>query len=172
MPEIHESVYLASGATVIGDVEVGEGSSLWTGAVVRGDLGRVRIGERTNVQDNAVVHGSTGTGTTIGSDVVIGHGAIVHCESVGDGTLVGMGAILLDGARVGRGCIIGAGALVTSGTVIPDSSLAFGSPARVVRETTDEEVAATMENAALHVRMAAEARAGSARFAELRGVWR
>ena len=170
MPNIHESVYLASGATVIGDVAIGAGSSLWTGAVVRGDLAPVRIGERTNVQDNAVVHGSTATGTVIGSDVVIGHGAIVHCASVGNETLVGMGAVLLDGARVGNRCIIGAGALVTGGTVIPDGSMAFGSPARVVRSVTDDEVAATVENAAQHVRMAAEARAGADRFAEVRGA--
>ncbi len=160
MTACDRSVYLAPGAQVIEDVEVGQGSSLWSNAVVRGDMGAIRIGCRTNIQDNAVVHGREGFVTSIGDDCVVGHGAIVHGCTVGDGVLVGMGSIVLDGAVIGPGSIVGAGALVTQGKVFPENSLIIGSPARVVRETTPEERAATLENAALHVRLAAEFRDG------------
>ena len=154
MPTIHPTARLAPGAFVLGNATLAEECSVWYNAVVRADEAPISIGARTNVQDCAVVHVSANHPTSIGSGVTIGHGAIVHGCSVGDNTLVGMGAIVLDGARIGNDCIIGAGALVTQGTVIPDGSLAFGSPARVVRALSPQEVEANRANAQEYVRLA------------------
>lgn len=153
MAQLHESVVTLPGAQVVGSVSMGADCSVWYNAVIRAEV-PVVIGERTNVQDNAVIHVSEDHPIHLGSDVTIGHGAIVHGCTVGDNSLIGMGAIVLDGAVIGKDCIIGAGSLVTKGTVIPDGSLAFGSPARVVRPTTANEVAANHENAAHYVREA------------------
>lgn len=166
MRSIHRSVYRAPGSHVIGDVSLARGCSVWSGAVLRGDLCQVTLGEDTNVQDNAVLHGSCGHDVVLGRGVVVGHGAIVHGCTVGDNTLIGMGAIVLDGARIGRDCIVGAGALVTQRTVIPDGSMAFGSPARVIRDTTWQEREATRENARTHVELAQLATEGDPRLTE------
>lgn len=157
-PTIHPTAFIAEGAIVRGDVTLDEDVSIWYGAVLRGDVDGITIGARTNIQDNAVVHEDVGRPVHIGSDVTVGHGAIVHGCTIGDNTLIGMGAIVLNGAHVGTGCIIGAGALVTQGMQIPDGSVAFGSPARVVRQTTKEERAHTMENARAYVEEAARYR--------------
>ena len=147
MRNIAEWVYIAEGAKVIGDVQIGEDSSIWYNAVIRGDSNPTVIGENTNVQDNAVLHTSHGHALTIGDNVTIGHGAIVHGCTVGNNVLIGMGAIVLDGAVIEDNCIIGAGALVTQNKVIPMGSLALGNPAKVVRELKEEEKASIMRNA-------------------------
>lgn len=139
-PVIGRGVFLAETSTVIGDVEIGEESSIWYGTVVRGDMMPIRIGARTSVQDNTVVHITGGKyGTSIGSDCTIGHGAIIHACTIEDSCLIGMGSIILDGVRIGSGSLVGAGALVTPGTDIPPNSLVLGSPAKVKRELDDKE---------------------------------
>ena len=138
-PTIHPSAFVAPGADLIGDVTIGEGSSVWYGCVLRGDINRIVVGARSNIQDGSVLHLSDDFGVEIGDDVTIGHKALVHACTIEDGALIGMGAIIMDGAVVGARSIIGAGALVTAGTVIPPDSLVLGSPAKVVRELTEAE---------------------------------
>ena len=139
-PTIGRGVFLAETCAVIGDVEIGDESSIWYSTVVRGDVMPIRIGARTSVQDGTIVHVTAGRfGTTIGSDCTVGHGAIIHACVVEDFCLIGMGAIVLDGARIGRGSLVGAGALVTPGTDIPPGSLVIGSPAKVKRPVNDKE---------------------------------
>lgn len=138
-PEIHDSAFIAASADVIGRVSVGEESSIWYNATLRGDINEITIGPRSNVQDNAVIHLSDDFGCRIGELVTVGHSAILHACTVEDETLIGMGAIILDGAQIGARSIIGAGALVTGGTVIPPGSLVLGSPAKVARTLSPEE---------------------------------
>lgn len=139
-PALGKGVFVAETAAIIGDVVIGDQSSVWYSTVLRGDEMPIRIGARTNLQDGTVIHVTSGKfGTTIGDDCTIGHGAIVHACTIEDLCLIGMGAIILDGARVGRGSLVGAGALVTPGTDIPPGSLVLGSPARVKRPTNDRE---------------------------------
>jgi carbonic anhydrase/acetyltransferase-like protein (isoleucine patch superfamily) len=159
-PRLHDSVLVMDGSMVIGDVEIGEGSSIWPGAVVRGDVHHVRIGARTNLQDGAVVHVTTDRHPTrIGDDVTVGHRAVLHGCTVKERCLVGIGAVVLDGAVVGPDALVGAGALVTPGTVVPPGAMVLGSPARVKRQLTDEEKAALRESAAHYVELAARYRA-------------
>lgn len=142
------SAYVDPSAQVIGDVVVGDESSLWMNVVVRGDVNHVRIGRRTNVQDGTVVHVMRGTHPTlIGDEVTIGHGALVHGCTLGDRVLVGMGAIVLNGAFVGEDSIVAAGTLVPEGMQVPPRSLVMGSPARVRRTLTDDEVASILRYA-------------------------
>jgi gamma-carbonic anhydrase len=153
-PDLHPSAWVAPSAIVAGDVTLGEGASVWYGASLRGDVHYIRVGDRSNVQDNAVLHVSRGTHPCVlGADVTVGHAAVVHGCTVEDGCLIGMGAVVLDGAVIGAGSTVGAGALVTGGTQVPPRSLVLGAPARVVRELTDEEVAANLANAAHYVRL-------------------
>ncbi len=132
-------MFIARGATVLGDVTLGRCASVWYGAVIRGDINRIVIGAETNIQDNAVVHVADAFSCILGERVTVGHAAVVHACRVGDEVLVGMGAIVLDGAVVGAQTIIGAQALVTQGMEIPPGSLVVGAPARVVRELTRSE---------------------------------
>ena len=155
-PEIHESVFVAPTAIVVGNVRIGAGSSVFFGAVLRSELDEIVIGEGTNIQDNCVVHIERGIPVHVGSGCTIGHSAIVHSCTVGDNTLVGMGAIVLNGAVVGSNCIIGAGALVPQNAVIPDGSLVVGMPAKVRRAVTAEEIAANRASAAMYREEAAE----------------
>src|ERR1700733_9927831 len=139
-PQIAASCFVADTAAVIGDVVIGDESSIWFSTVVRGDVMPIRIGAGTSIQDGTVIHVTAGRfGTTIGNDCTVGHAAIIHACTVDDDCLIGMGAILLDGVHVGRGSLVGAGALVTPGTVIPAGSLVLGSPARVKRPVNDGE---------------------------------
>src|SRR5438876_1762344 len=138
-PTIGPHVYIAQGAIVVGDVTLGDYSSVWYNAVLRGDINRIVIGHHTNIQDNAVLHLECEWPCLLGNYVTVGHAAIVHACTVGDETLVGMGSVILDGAVIGRQCLIGARALVTPRTQIPDGSLVLGSPAKVVRQLTAEE---------------------------------
>ncbi len=138
-PTLGEGVYIADGAVVVGDVTLGDGSSVWYNAVLRGDINRIIVGQHSNIQDGAVLHLEQSLPCLVGSHVTIGHLAIVHACTVGDETLVGMGAVILDGAKIGNQCLIGARSLVTKGKQIPDGSLVMGSPAEVVRRLTAEE---------------------------------
>ena len=153
LPVVDPTAYVDPSAQVIGHVEIGAESSVWMNVVVRGDVNTIRIGRRTNVQDGTIVHVMHDTHpTTLGDDVTIGHGAIVHGCTVGDRVLIGMGAILLNGATVSENSIVAAGSLVPEGAVIPPRSLAMGSPARVRRGLTEAEVASILEYSGNYVR--------------------
>lgn len=143
----HPSTLIFPGAAVVGDVTLGQNCSVWYNAVIRGDEAPIRIGDGSNVQDNAVLHVSEGKPLTLGQNVTVGHGAILHSCTVGDGSLIGMGAIVLDGAMIGQNCMVAAGAVVTPRTQIPDGWLVMGSPAKLKRELTAEEIQANHENA-------------------------
>jgi carbonic anhydrase/acetyltransferase-like protein (isoleucine patch superfamily) len=140
-PRLGKDVYIARGAAVLGDVTIGDYSSVWYNAVVRGDINRIVVGHHTNVQDNAVLHLADEYPCIVGNWVTVGHSAIVHACRVGDETLVGMGAVILDGAVIGKQCIIGAKALVTQGMKVPAGSMVLGMPAKVVRPLTRKECA-------------------------------
>lgn len=157
---VAESAFIHPSAVVLGTVHLGEESSVWPAAVVRGDVERIIIGARSNVQDGAVVHADPGVPTIIGADCVIGHRAIVHGSVLEDGVLVGMGAILLNGVHVERGSVIAAGAVLTEGTRVPAGSLVVGVPGRVVRSLPADRQAAIVENAARYVALARAYRAG------------
>ena len=147
-PDIHPSAFVAPGAVVRGEVHLAENSSVCYNAVLRGDRAPISIGEGTNIQDNCVVHVEYDLPVTVGKNVTVGHGAILHGCTVGDETLIGMGAIVLNGAQIGKSCLIGAGALVTQNAVIPDGCMAVGSPARVKRPLTPEEMDGLRQSAA------------------------
>ncbi|WP_338765555.1 gamma carbonic anhydrase family protein [Massilia sp. METH4] len=140
-PELHPSAFVADSATVIGKVTLAANSSVWYGATLRGDNERITIGENSNVQENTVMHTDMGYPLTIGRDVTIGHQAMLHGCTIGDGALVGIQAVILNGAKIGKGCLVGAGALVTEGKEFPDNVLIIGSPAKAVRELTADDVA-------------------------------
>jgi carbonic anhydrase/acetyltransferase-like protein (isoleucine patch superfamily) len=141
-PVLGKGVYIARGAVVVGDVTLGDGASVWYNAVLRGDINRIVIGDHSNIQDNSVVHLADDFPCEIGSYVTVGHSAIVHACKIGDESLIGMGAVVLDGAEIGAQCLIGARALVTQNVKIPAGSLVLGSPAKVIRALTKEERAA------------------------------
>lgn len=147
-PDIHPSAFVAPGAVVRGEVHLAENSSVFYNAVLRGDRAPISIGEGTNIQDNCVVHVEYDLPVTVGKNVTVGHGAILHACTIGDETLIGMGAIVLNGAQIGKSCLIGAGALVTQNAVIPDGCMAVGSPARVKRPLTPEEMDGLRQSAA------------------------
>jgi carbonic anhydrase/acetyltransferase-like protein (isoleucine patch superfamily) len=161
-PVLAADAWIAGSASVIGNVSLGAGVSVWFGAVVRGDGEDITIGDLTNIQDLSVLHTDTGFPLTIGPGCTIGHRAILHGCTIGENSLIGMGAILLNGARIGRDCLIGAGALVTEGKVIPDGSLVLGAPGRVVRSLTPDEIAANRRSAGHYAANAARFRAGLA----------
>ena len=152
MAIVNNGAWVANNATVVGDVILGENASIWYGAVLRGDRGTITIGDGTNVQDNCVIHEKT----TIGKNCTIGHGAIVHGCTMGDESMIGMGAIVLTGAKIGRNCLIGAGAVVTGKMDAPDGSLILGSPAKIVKEVSPEMIAEIEKDAAIYVQLARE----------------
>ncbi len=145
-----KNYYIASGAVVTGDVELGNDVSIWHNAVLRGDSGKITVGDRTNIQDGCIVHEET----HIGADCTVGHGAIVHGCTVGDGCLIGMGAIVLNGAVLGAGCLVGAGAVVTGKTNAPAGSVLLGSPAKIVKELTAEQMQQQKQDAMHYVELA------------------
>ncbi len=154
-PRLHDSVFAVESALVVGDVEVGEQASLWFGVVVRGDVNFIRIGARTNVQDHAVLHVTSRTHpTVVGDDVTIGHRVTLHGCTVKDRCLIGIGAVVMDGAVVGEDAMVGAGALVPPNMIVPKGTLALGSPARVKRDLTDDEIAFFRTSAQNYVRCA------------------
>jgi gamma-carbonic anhydrase len=141
-PMIHESAFVAENAVIIGDVEIGENASIWYNCVLRGDVNFIKIGDRTNIQDGTIVHVSRGEDfpTIIENNVTVGHSATIHGCYIETGSLIGIGAIILDGARIGKNSLIAAGSLVTPNTIIPERSFVMGAPAKVKRELTDGEV--------------------------------
>ena len=154
-PRLGAGTYVATGAVVIGDVTLGDFSSVWYNAVVRGDINRIIVGKYTNIQDNAVLHLADEFPCLVGDYVTIGHTAIVHACTVGNETLIGMGAVVLDGAVIGNQCLIGAKALVTQNSKIPDGSLVLGAPARVIRPLKEDERSALRQSAEKYARNAA-----------------
>ena len=150
-PQVHPSVFVAPGAIVVGKVELQENSSIWFNVSLRGDNDLIVLGEGSNIQEGSVLHTDTGHPLTIGKRVTVGHQAMLHGCTIGDESLIGMQAILLNGAQVGRHCIIGAGALVTGNTVIPEGSMVLGSPAKVVRPLKPEEIEMIRQAAAGYV---------------------
>ena len=152
--ESNDKVLIMEGAQVLGDVAAGEGTVFWYNSVCRGEMQSVRIGKRCNVQDLALIHNKV----TIGDDVSVGHNAVVHGCTIGDRVIIGMGAIVLDGAKIGNDCIIGAGAVVTGKMDAPDGSMILGSPAVVKRELTDKEKQSILDNANLYVEKSKEYR--------------
>lgn len=147
-----KKTYIAPGAVVVGDVTLGEDVNIWYGAVLRGDSGKITVGEGTNIQDNCVVHEKT----DIGAYCTVGHGAILHGCTIGDGCLIGMGAIVLNGAALGEGCLVGAGAVVTGKTNAPAGSVLLGSPAKIVKTLSAEEIANQRESAMHYIAQAKE----------------
>ncbi len=147
-PRLGEGVYVAPTAAVIGDVELGDGSSVWCGAVMRGDVWRIRVGEYSNIQDGCICHVTTGgPELVIGNKVTVGHGAVLHSCTIEDTCLIGMGAVILDGAVIGEGSVVAAGAVVLEGTIVPPRSLVAGVPARVKRPVDEEAVRSIGERA-------------------------
>ena len=149
-------LFVAGNATVIGDVTVGKQVGIWFGAVIRADRDRIVIGDRSNIQDNCVVHTSKGFPVTIGNDVSVGHGAILHGCTIGNRVLVGMGAIIINGARIGDGSIIGAGAVITEGKDIPPNSVVVGVPGRIVKLADQVQQQHILNNAVSYVELAKE----------------
>ena len=146
-PDIAKDVFVAPSASVVGNVKIGAGSSIWFGVTVRGDFQPIKIGCFTNVQDNCTVHVMGDVPTEIGNYVTIGHNAIVHCRSIGDNCLIGMGSIVLGYSEIGDNCIIGAGTLLTQYKKIPANSLVFGNPAKIMRALRDDEIVALRASA-------------------------
>ena len=164
VPRIHATAWVAESATVIGEVELDEEASVWDGAILRGDSARIRLGRRSNVQDGSVVHADAGIPTTVGDGVTVGHLVMLHGCTIGDGTLVGIGAVILNHARIGRNCLVGAGALVTEGKEFPDGSLVVGSPAVAVRSLTAAQIERVNLAATHYVDNAKRFRAGLTRI--------
>jgi carbonic anhydrase/acetyltransferase-like protein (isoleucine patch superfamily) len=157
MPNVHPSVFLADGAKIIGNVEIGEHSGVWFNAVIRGDVNVIRIGSRTNIQDNAVLHVTTATAPlNIGSDITIGHSALLHGCTIEDCCLIGMGAIILDRAYIHKHSMIAAGAIVLEGFNVPEGMLVAGIPARIKRPLTEEEKQFIRQSAGNYVSYAQE----------------
>lgn len=140
VPQLAESAWVADSAEVMGEVSLGEEVGIWFGVVVRGDTAPICIGARTNIQDLCVLHADVGQPLTIGSGVTVGHQAMLHGCTIGDDSLIGIGAVVLNGARIGKGCLVGAGSLVTEGKEFADGSMIIGSPAKVVRSLTPEQL--------------------------------
>lgn len=159
-PVLGQGSWVADNATVIGNVVLGKQVSIWYGAVLRGDNDPITIGDNSNVQDGSVLHTDDGVPLTLGANVTVGHMAMLHGCEVGDGSLIGINAIVLNGAKIGRNCLIGANALIPEGREIPDGSLVVGSPGRIIRQLTEEEIEAQKDSAANYVRHLEEHRAG------------
>lgn len=159
-PQIAESAWIADSAQVMGDVQLGADASVWFGTVVRGDTAHITIGEGTNVQDASVLHADEGMPLTIGRHVTVGHQVMLHGCTIGDESLIGIGAIVLNGAKIGKNCLVGAGALLTEGKEFPDGSMIIGSPARVVRQLTPEQIEGLRRSAQHYIHNARRFRAG------------
>lgn len=151
IPQIHDSAWVAPSAQVMGRVVLEQDSSVWFGAVLRGDNEPILIGQGSNIQDASVLHSDIGMPMTVGQYVTVGHQAMLHGCTIGDGSLIGIGSIILNGARIGKNCLVGAGSLVTEGKEFPDGSMILGSPAKVVRHLTPEQIAGIRRNVLAYV---------------------
>jgi carbonic anhydrase/acetyltransferase-like protein (isoleucine patch superfamily) len=149
----------------MGDVEIAEDASIWFGVVIRGDTETIRIGRGSNIQDLSVLHADHGMPLTVGEDVTVGHQVMLHGCTVGDGSLIGIGAVVLNGAKIGKGCLVGAGSLVTEGKEFPDGSMILGSPAKVVRQLTPEQLEGLRQSAKHYVDNAQRFRTGLKKIA-------
>jgi len=165
VPALGENTWVAESATVLGTVRLGHNVSVWFNAVLRGDNDPIVVGDGSNVQDGAILHTDDGVPLTVGENVTIGHMAMLHGCTVGDGSLIGINAVILNGAVVGRSCLIGANCLIPENKVIPDRSLVVGTPGRIIRQLTDEEVAGMLANAEVYVQNAERFRLGLKRIA-------
>ena len=165
-PRLAASAWVADSAQVIGNVVLHEDTSIWFGAILRGDTETLTIGRGSNVQDGSVLHADVGFPVTLGEDVTVGHQVMLHGCTIGDGSLIGIQAVVLNGAKIGRGCLVGAGALVTEGKEFADGSLIIGSPARAVRPLQAEEIAGLKGSAAHYVENAKRFKAGLKKIAE------
>ncbi len=154
VPQVADSAWVAESAHVIGDVAMGAESSVWFGTTVRGDTAPIAIGAGTNIQDGSVLHADDGMPLTIGERVTVGHKVMLHGCTIGDESLIGIGAVVLNGAQIGRHCLVGAGSLVTEGKTFPDGSMILGSPARVVRSLTPEQIDGLRESARRYIQNA------------------
>jgi carbonic anhydrase/acetyltransferase-like protein (isoleucine patch superfamily) len=159
-PQVHDTAWVADSAQVIGRVLLEEDASVWFSAVVRGDTETITIGRGSNIQDGSVLHADLGQPLTIGAGVTVGHQVMLHGCTIGDGSLIGIQAVVLNGARIGRHCLVGAGALVTEGKEFPDGSMILGSPARVVRQLTPEQIEGLKRSASSYVDNARRFRQG------------
>ena len=159
-PQIAESAWVADSAQVMGEVHMGADASVWFGTVVRGDTSSITIGEGTNVQDASVLHADLGMPLVIGRHVTVGHQVMLHGCTIGDESLIGIGAIVLNGAKIGKNCLVGAGALVTEGKEFPDGSMIIGSPARVVKQLTVEQMQGLRQSALHYIDNARRFRVG------------
>lgn len=155
-PSTEKAAFIAADAAILGDVVLEEGSSVWYGAVIRGDLDHITIGKNSNIQDNVTLHGDRGYPITLGEGVSIGHNAVVHGATVGDNTVIGMGAVLLNGCVIGKNSIVGAGAVVSGGARFPDGSLIVGIPAKAISELHPVQIAHNRENAEIYCQLAAQ----------------
>ncbi|ACD51239.1 transferase [Clostridium botulinum] len=153
-PNISESVYISETSVIIGDVVIKENSNIWFGAVLRGDEQSISIGSETNIQENVVIHGDGDNNVIVGNGVTIGHGAIIHGCAIGDNVLIGMGAIILNGAKISKNSIVAAGSLITQNKEFEDGSLILGNPAKVIRKLTQEEIQANKESSLTYVNLA------------------
>ena len=163
LPSVHESVFVAPGTHIIGDVQIGEGSSLWFNCVARGDVNSIRIGARSNIQDGSIVHVTGGRfGTFIGNDVLIGHQCIIHGCRLEDESFVGMGAVVMDGCVLERGAMLGAGSLLSPGKIVRSRQLWLGRPARYVRDLSAEEIEANRQAVVHYAKLAQEYRSARA----------
>ena len=159
-PLISGRAWVADSAQVIGRVELADDASVWFGSVIRGDSDSIRIGSRSNIQDSSVLHTDEGIPLTVGDDVTIGHRVMLHGCTIGDGSLIGIGAVVLNKAKIGKGCLVGAGSLVTEGKEFPDGSMIMGSPARMIRQLTPEQIEGIRNIARHYVENANRFRAG------------
>jgi carbonic anhydrase/acetyltransferase-like protein (isoleucine patch superfamily) len=164
-PQVAASAWVADNAQVIGDVSLGEGASVWFGATLRGDSAPIVVGAGSNVQDGSVLHADEGLPLTIGDNVTVGHQVMLHGCTVGDESLIGIGAIVLNGAKIGKNCLVGAGSLVTEGKQFPDGSMVMGSPAKVVRQLTPEQIEGLRQSAKHYTENAARYRQGLKKLA-------
>jgi len=165
VPQVAATAWVADNAQVVGEVVLGEDSSVWFGVTVRGDTAPIVIGAGTNVQDGSVLHADEGMPLVLGERVTVGHQVVLHGCTVGDESLIGIGAVVLNGARIGRHCLVGAGALVTEGKEFPDGSMILGSPAKAVRSLTPEQIEGLRRSAAHYVENARRFRKGLKKIA-------
>ena len=160
IPRLADGAWVADSAQVIGNVELGIDASVWFGAILRGDTEPLRIGKGSNVQDGSVVHADVGFPVTVGENVTVGHQVVLHGCTIGDGSLIGIQAVVLNGAKIGRNCLVGAGALITEGKEFPDGSMIFGSPAKVVKQLTPQQIEGLQRSAEHYVHNARRFKAG------------